>query len=188
MKKTFKNVISVLLILTMLISLLPTGVMATDNITVYASVVRNGTFTIGKNNETMAHVPVVVNSQTTTIGDAFTALHETYYEAGSSGYETTQMGYTAVTKFWGVNSSSVSYYNNNHYADSITDSVEDGAHLVFWFYQDTTGWSDTYTFFDKTTASVASGDTLNLTLTQAGYPENSPLSNAIITVDGVRFL
>ncbi|MBE7029178.1 MAG: DUF4430 domain-containing protein [Ruminococcaceae bacterium] len=186
-KKGFKSFTAILLVLTMLMSLLPIGVMAADSITVYVSVVRNGEFTVGKNNETMAHIPVIVNSQAPTIDDAFTALHETYYIDGTSGYEITQMDWgTSITKFWGVNSTSVSYYNNNLYAMGITDIVEDGAHLVFWFYQDTTNWSDTYTFFDKTTAMVASGDALNLTLTQAGYFENSPLSNAIITVDGTE--
>ncbi len=184
MKKGFKSFAAVLLVFAMLMSLLPIGAMATDSITVYVSVVQGGEFTIGKNDETMAHVPVVVNSQAPMIDDAFAALHERYCIDGASGYETTQMDWgTSVTKFWGVNSSSVSYYNNNLYAMGLTDSVVDGAHLVFWFYQDTTGWSDTYTFFDKTTATVACGDALNLTLMKEG---NYPLSGAVITVDGAE--
>ncbi|MBE7022143.1 MAG: DUF4430 domain-containing protein [Ruminococcaceae bacterium] len=184
MKKGFKKFSAIVLVFTMLMSLLPMGVMADDSITVYASVVRNGEFTTGKNNETMAYVPVTLDSQSPTIDDAFTALHDTYYIDGANGYRTTQMDWgTSITRFWGVESDYVSYYNNNNYAMGLTDPVEDGAHLVFWFYQDTSGWSDAYTFFDKTTASVASGDVLNLTLMQEG---NSPLSGAIITVDGVE--
>ena len=119
----------------MLMSLLPVGIMAAESITVYAGVVRNGEFTTGKNNETMAYVPVTVNTQTPTINDAFTTLHETYCEYGVNGYGTTQMDWgTSVTKFWGVNSTSVSYYNNNLYANGLSDTVEDGDHLVFWFY------------------------------------------------------
>lgn len=186
MEKGFKSFATILLVFTMLMSLLPIGVMATDSSTVYVSVIQNGEFTIGKNTETMAYVPVIVNSQTPTIDDAFTALHETYYIDGASGYETTQMGYTAVTKFWGVNSSSVGYCNNNLTAWSPADSVEAGAHLVFWFYQDASSYSDTYTYFDKTTAAITCGDALNLTLTQAGFSENSPFSDAMITVDGVE--
>ena len=186
-RKIFRNFTAVLLALTMLMSLLPVGIMAAESITVYVSVVRNGEFTTGKNNETMAYVPVTVNSQTPTINDAFTTLHETYCEYGVNGYGTTQMDWgTSVTKFWGVNSTSVSYYNNNLYANGLSDTVEAGAHLVFWFYKDTTSWSDTYTFFDKTTATVACGDALKLTLNQAGYTEVSPLSDAIITIDGAE--
>ncbi len=185
MKKGFKSFAAILLAFTMLMSFLPMGIMAADSITVYISVVRNGEFTTGKNNETMAYVPVTLDSQSPTIDDAFATLHETYYMDGASGYRTTQMSsYTSITKFWGLESEYVSYYNNNNYAMGLTDIVEDGAHLVFWFYQDTTGWSDAYTFFDKTTATVACGDTLDLTLTQAGYSGNSPFSGAIITVDG----
>ena len=187
LKKVFNSFVAILLAFTMFMSFLPVGVMAADSITVYASVVRNGEFTTGKNNETMAYVPVTLDSQSPTIDGAFTTLHETYYIDGASGYRTTQMSsYTSITKFWGVESEYVSYYNNNNYAMGLTDTVEDGAHLVFWFYQDTTGWSDAYTFFDKTTATVACGDTLDLTLTQAGYSGNSPFSGAVITVDGVE--
>ncbi|MBR5614503.1 MAG: S-layer homology domain-containing protein [Clostridia bacterium] len=184
-KKIFKSFGAVLLALTMVMSILPVGVMAADSITFYASVVRNGEFATGKNNETIAYVPVALDSESSTIDEAFTSLHENYYIDGVSGYRTTDMGvYTSVTKFWGVESEYVSYYNNNNYAMGLTDIVEDGAHLVFWFYQDTAGWSDTYTFFDKTTAAIADGNTLDLTLTQAGYSGNSPLTGAVITVDG----
>ena len=187
LKKGFKSFLAILLVFTMLMSLLPIGVMATESITVYASVVRNGEFTTGKNNETMAYVPVALDSESPTIDEAFTALHNTYYIDGASGYIKTDMGmYTSITKFCGVESEYVSYYNNNNYAMGLTDPVEDGAHLVFWFYQDTTGWSDAYTFFDKTTATVAGGDTLDLTLTQTGYSGNSPFSDAMITIDGVE--
>ena len=187
LKKRFKGFAAVLLICTMLMSILPIGVMAAEDSTVYVSVVRNGEFTSGKNNKTMAHMPVIVNSQTPTIDDAFAALHENYYKDGTNGYETTKMdGYTAVTKFWGVNCAAVGYYNNNCYAMGLTDSVENGAHLVFWFYQDVVSWSDAYTFFDKTAASVTCGETLNLSLTQAGYSGNSPFSGAVITVNGTE--
>lgn len=164
-------------------SLLPIGVMAADSITVYASVVRNGEFVTGKDGSIIAHIPVTVNSQEPTIDNAFTALHETYYTDGTSGYRTTQMDkYTAVTKFWGVESEYVGYYNNNNFATGLAESVDDGAHLVLWFYQDTS-WSDTYTYFDKTTATVACGNALDLTLMQEG---GTPLSDAIITVDGAE--
>ena len=152
----------------MLVSILPVGAMASDSITAYVTVVQNGEFAIGKNSEPMAYVPVTLDSQSPTIDKAFTALHDTYYADGLAGYEKTNMEWgTSIIKFWGVSSTSVSYYNNNSYAMGLTDSLDDGAHLVFWFYQDTTGWSDAYTFFDKTTANVSGDDALELTLTKA---------------------
>jgi len=182
LKKGFKSFSAILLVFTMLMSLLPIGVMATDSITVYVSVVQDGEFTTGKNKETMAYVPVTLDIESPTIDDAFTALHDTYYVDGANGYRTTDMGaYISITKFWGIESEYAGYCNNNHVAWSVNEKVEDKAHLVFWFYQDTKGWSDAYTFFDKTTATVASEDVLNLTLIKEG---NSPLSNAVITVDG----
>ncbi|MBQ4527154.1 MAG: hypothetical protein II998_03690, partial [Clostridia bacterium] len=66
LKKGFKSFSAILLVFTMLMSLLPIGVMATDSITVYASVVRNGEFTTGKNNETMAYVPVALDGESPT--------------------------------------------------------------------------------------------------------------------------
>lgn len=77
LKRRFKSLTAFLAALTMLMSFLPVGVMAADSITVYASVVRNGEFTTGKNNETMAYVPVTLDSQSLTIDAAFTSLHET---------------------------------------------------------------------------------------------------------------
>ena len=114
----------------MLMSLLPIGVMATDSITVYASVVQNGEFTTGKNNETMAYVPVTLDSESPTIDEAFTALHDTYYTDGANGYIKTDMGmYISITKFWGVTSSSVGYYNNNLVLGGINSNAV-GVNLV----------------------------------------------------------
>jgi len=185
LKKIFKNFPLVLLALTMLMPLFSITATASDGITAYVSVVQNGEFVTGKNGGSIAYAPVTVKGQTPTIDDAFIALHENYFIEGAGGYETTRMDWgTSVTKFWGSYSTSVSYYNNNSYAYGLTDTIEDGAHLVFWFYRDAESWSDTYTFFDKTTAAVVSGDALELTLTQAGYSESSPLNGAVITVDG----
>lgn len=171
-----KRLFSWLLVLTMLLGMFPVSAIAADSITVYVSVVQNGEFVTGKDSKTIAYVPVTVSTHEPTIGDAFTVLHETYCESGLSGYETTQMSWGAsVTKFWGVTSSTVGYYNNNSYAMGLTDSVTDGAHLVFWFYQDTSGWSDSYTYFDQTTASLAGGAALELTASASGLS---------VTVDG----
>ncbi len=184
LKKAFKSFAAILLAFTMLMSFLPVGVMAADRITVYASVVRNGEFTTGKNNETMAYVPVTLDSQSPTIDGAFTALHETYYIDGASSYRTTQMfSYASVTKFWGIESEYIGYCLDNDFASGVGEILEDGAHLVLWFYQDA-AWSDTYTCFDKTTAAITGGEPLNLTL----YSGKATLSGAIITIDGVEVL
>ena len=182
MIKQFKSFAAVLLVFTILISLLPTAVMGADTITAYVSVIRNGEFTTGKDNTTIAHIPVEISSQNPTIDEVFTALHETYYPDGVSGYRTTQMpSYISITKFWGIESEFVGYCLNNNFAGGLNDPVNDGSHIVLWFYQ-ASNWSDAYTYFDKTTATVASDDSLNLTL----YSGNTPLSDATITVDGME--
>ncbi|MBQ9851764.1 MAG: S-layer homology domain-containing protein [Ruminiclostridium sp.] len=181
-----KRVLSLLMAFVMAVGLLPVGAMATgtESITVYASVAQNGEFVTGKDDATIAYVPVTVTGENPTIGDTFTALHEQYYN-GSDGYDTVDSTYGAqVNRFWGVTSSSVGYYYNNNYAMGLTDSVEDGAHLVFWFYQDGSSWSDQYTHFESTTATVDGGQALDLTLAAYGYRGDTPFSGAAITVDG----
>ncbi len=188
-----KRMVSLLLTLCLIVGLLPGTVLATDadKITVYISVVQDGTFVTDKDGNAVACAPVTIDSDDPTIGDAFTALHEMYFLGGVDGYETAEV-YTAsnpmVKKFWGIESSSIGYYNNNEYAMGTADAVSPRAHLVFWFYQDTSSWSDiyTYTYFNQTTVSISGGAALELTLTSAGWSGPEPLSGASITVDGEK--
>jgi len=126
-----------------------------------------------------------------TINDALYCAHEAKFSGGVTGYmsEMTEYG-LSLKKLWGIdNGTGYGYYVDNASAMSLGDEVKDGSRITAFVYTDTTNWSDTYCFFDKTSASVKAGDTVEVTLTGAGYdasynPVNSPVAGATILVNG----
>lgn len=130
-----------------------------------------------------------------TIDEAFFAVHEAYYEGGAAaGYasETTDWGLSLKT-LWGVtNGGSYGYYVNNASAYSLSDPLNADDYLNAFSYQDLTGWSDTYCFFDVNAVTDAKqGDAVTLKLSAAAYDENwmpvtEPVRDAVITIDGAR--
>ncbi len=124
-----------------------------------------------------------------TINDALYCAHELKFEGGAVGYASSIGSYgLKIDKLWGVEKGiSYGYYLNNASAMSLTDEVKEGDHVVAFIYTDLTTWSDTYCFFDK---YESHGESVDLTLNSIGYDENwspitVPVSNAIITVNGV---
>ena len=175
--KYTKRILSLLLSLTLVLGLLPAGVLAADDnsITVYVSVSEGGAFVTGKNNTGIAYVPVEVTSATPTINDAFKELHNSYFDGdansayGSSG--------DWITNFWN-NGNNVSYYHNNQYPQSVNESVEDGDTLNVFFYADTTGWSDCYTCFSESEKTVAVNSDVTFTLNTASYSGSAPIDGS----------
>ena len=186
--KYTKRILSLLLSLTLVLGLLPAGVLAEDDnsITVYVSVSEGGAFVTGKNNTGIAYVPVEVTSATPTINDAFKELHNSYFDGdansayGSSG--------DWITNFWN-NGNNVSYYHNNQYPQSVNESVEDGDTLNVFFYADTTGWSDCYTCFSESEKTVAVNSDVTFTLNTASYSGSAPIDgtdkNTCLTLNTV---
>lgn len=91
----------------------------------------------------------------------------------------------SMSKLCGDESGAFGYYVNNGFAMSLADAVADKDYVIAYVYQDQTGWSDIYTYFDK--VSAKSGD--ELTLTALSYDADwnlvaAPLEGAVITVDG----
>lgn len=173
--KYTKRILSLLLSLTLVLGLLPAGVLAADNnsITVYVSVSEGGAFVTGKKDTGIAYVPVEVTSATPTINDAFVQLHKTYYNGDSDAtYSVDKNGW--ITNFWN-NGNNVSYYHNNQYPQSVNESVEDGDTLNVFFYADTTGWSDCYTYFSKSEKTVAVKSDATFTLNTASYSGSAPI-------------
>lgn len=127
-----------------------------------------------------------------TIGDALICLHDAKYEGGAAaGYATAEGQFGAmITKLWGVeNGGSYSYFLNNAFVMGLTDPVKTGDTLYAYIITDLTDFSDTYTYFDRTTVSCSEGDSVSLTLSKVGYDENwnavaLPVADATITVDG----
>ncbi len=134
------------------------------------------------------------NDGVLTINDTLYCAHETYYEGGAAaGYSSSVSDYgLKLDKLWGIeNGGSYGYYVNNTMAMSLSDTVNNNAHVNAYVYSDTKNYSDTYCYFWNDNEFVKSGDELSLTLSYIGFDENwnavsLPLANAEITVDGVK--
>lgn len=123
-----------------------------------------------------------------TIGDALYCAHEHFYAGGAAeGYaaEETEYG-LSLTKLWGVeNGGSYGYYLNNASAMSLLDAVAKGDHIYAFSYADLETWSDVYAYFDVTDAEGEAELTLSYTAFDENWnPVETPLANAVITIDG----
>ncbi len=193
-----KRIMSFMLAMCMVLSFVSNCVFAaeTDSITVNVSIVQNGQFVTGKNETKLACVPIIVTDRdgngSYEIDEALYAAHEVYYEGGAeNGYssEATEYG-LSLTKLWGDDSEAFGYYKNDQYVGSLADAVNNGDSVCAFVYQDKTGWSDKYTYFEEDTASVKRGQILSVKLNKLEYDANwelvvLPVENATITIDEV---
>ena len=124
------------------------------------------------------------------VSDAIAYAHNAKFEGGAeAGYvaENTDFGIT-IFKLWGVeNGGSYGFYLNNEFIDTLLAPVSEGDIVSAYSYSDLAGWSDVFSYFDKTVAS-AEGE-ITLTLKYIGYDENwetvhLPAANVGILVDG----
>ena len=126
------------------------------------------------------------------IDEALYAAHEAKYKGGAeAGYRSSAGAYgLSLDKLWGTeNGGSYGYYINDKSANSLSDTVKSGDRIYAYVYTDLNTWSDTYCYFDKTTAEIKEGEELSLVLKAAAYdgnynPITVPVSGAVITVDG----
>lgn len=134
------------------------------------------------------------------IDEVLFAAHEAKYEGGAAaGYATANGTYGLyITKLWGDISGNFGYYVNNAMAMGLTDEVKAGDHLNAFVYQvyqfdpvtyETT--ADSYSYFDKYTASVTQGDSLTVILKAVEFdasfnPVDVAVSGASILIDGVE--
>jgi len=127
------------------------------------------------------------NSSEPTILDATIAVHLNMFDSvdelsiSASGWTLNAFGKDASSNF--------SYRVSGNFSNGITDAVAENDYVEYMFYQDTTYWSDTYTFFDSRSKETFRGDSITLTLSKEGYDESwnpavTPAANAQITVDG----
>ena len=127
-----------------------------------------------------------------TINDALYAAHEANFTGGAAaGYKSSTSDYgLKLDKLWGIeNGGSYGYYVNNGMAMSLGDEVKDGSNIYAFVYSDTTGFSDSYSFFDKNSADAKQGDELELTLSHITFDANwqavpVPVVGAVITING----
>lgn len=190
-----KRLLSLLLALTMALSLATTGAWAADqdSIQVTVTIANQGAIAVGKNNTLMARVPVTVTDRNGdgkfTYDEAMAAAHKAYYEKGEAGFETNASGF--ATTLWGETKGVGGFYQNN-VAIPVgpgAQAVKDGDDLTAFVYTDADGYSDKYSYFDQSTVSVKTGETLTLNLQGQGYDSNwnvvnAPAANAaLVTVD-----
>ena len=171
-----KRLLSLLLALTMALSLATTGAWAADqdSIRVTVTIANQGAIAVGKNNTLMARVPVTVTDRNGdgkfTYDEAMTAAHKAYYEKGEAGFA---MKGNSCEMLWGNETTSLGFYRNNTMTGYINgESVEDNDDLTAFVYQDQKNWSDQYCFFDQTTVTVKSGESLTINLKGVGFDEN----------------
>ena len=126
------------------------------------------------------------------INDALYCAHQQKYQGGAeSGFASSPSSYgITLEKLWGDTSGAFGYYLNNESPQSLLDTVVDGDTVSAFIYQDTFGWSDCYSYFDKNTVTVTEGDALMLNLSylvldyETWMTSALPAEGAIITIDG----
>lgn len=129
-----------------------------------------------------------------TVNDALYIAHEENFTGGAAaGFSSSEKaGYTGLSlnKLWGIeNGGSYGFYVDNTYAMSLSDEVKDGSSVYAFVYSDTTGYSDSYSWFNVNTADAKQGDELDLTLSRQAYDANwtpitVPVDGAVITING----
>lgn len=126
-----------------------------------------------------------------TINDALMCAHSQEYKGAGYATANTQWG-LSITKLWGHNSSAdFGYRKNNAYVTSLLEEVTDNDSVYAYVYKDHTSWSDTYSYFDKNTATLNKGESLEVTLIASSYDASwnlvdAPFEGATITLNGKK--
>lgn len=181
-----KRLLSLLLALTMALSLVTTGAWAADSIQVTVTIANQGAIAVGKDNTLMAQVPVKVTDLNSdgkfTYEEAMKAAHKAYCADGEDGFATSG-GW--ATMLWGETDGVGGFYRNNTMTATVDkETIQNGDALTAFSYADTADWSDKYSFFDQSTVSVKTGETLTLNLKKQGYNEAAtPANAALCTID-----
>lgn len=127
-----------------------------------------------------------------TVSDALYCAHEKKYEGGAeAGYSAVPSEYgISLIELWGDDSGSFGYYLNNATPQSLLDTVKSGDVVTAFIYQDTTYYSDAYSYFDKVTANVKVGSSIVLKLLYQELDFETwetvvkPAEGAVITING----
>lgn len=119
-----------------------------------------------------------------TVHDALLETHDMWFDGGAeAGYaaEHTENGRIA-TMLWGEENGCIEIYVNHAPVDDLLTTVQDGDLLYGVVCEDTK--DALYCHFDVSFASVRGGKPLVLTLTAAGIDGETPVTDAVIRIDG----
>ena len=176
-----------------------------EPVDVFVTIVDDGNIVNDKNGVYVAQAKVTVfdcdQNGILTVDEALYATHEALYDGGAeSGYSTFVGDYgLSLAILWGKGTSGVSasagYYLNNASCWSLSDAVSEGDYLTAFNYYDTIFWRDSYSYFDKNTASVNKDSSVTLALKVLGYDESwnqvtSPYADANVMIlenDNIAF-
>lgn len=94
-----------------------------------------------------------------TYKDVFKAAHVKYYSGGADGLGIVDTSWgPSISKFWGVETGNVSYCcNDASVSTGLSTVVTNASDIVVYFYRDTTGWSDCYTYFSSVNETAVAG-------------------------------
>jgi len=160
-----KKAIAVLLLVAMLFSIMPTAVFAEESAettTAYVTIVDKGEIVV-------AHEVVTVTTGSAIIDDFLYKVHKSHGKT----YATTIGAYgLSITTLWDDSSYNFGYWVNDASARGLTDSVENGDHIVAFITQNAYPYNESYSCFDLDRYIVQDsiyGAYLELELNQAGY-------------------
>ena len=185
-----KKIFALLVTLACVVALLPMAISAeeTETVTVTVNVIND--------KPVLAAAEITVTdideNGILSINDALYCAHQQKYQGGAeAGFASSPSSYgITLEKLWGDTSGAFGYYLNNESPQSLLDTVVDGDTITAFIYQDTFGWSDCYSYFDKNTVTVTEGDALMLNLSylvldyETWMTSALPAEGAIITIDG----
>lgn len=188
-----KKLLSVLLVAAMILGLMPMGIMADGNslFTVYVTVCRHGEFVQNQDGQDMAIMPIEMDGNDSyNLDDVFKELHRTYYVEDE--YESADGEFGAyITKFWGDESGNYGYQINGGevFVMGLSHEVCDGDYIDVAIYKNYYPDTESYTKFEKYEEEVTLGESIELSLFQAGYDENwntvfSACEDVEIIIDG----
>jgi len=170
-----KKIPALFLVLVMVCGLLSPGTMAEERLPapdaeILLTVSDRGVLAADQTGAVMANRPVTVKDLNAdgvlTVHEALAAAHAAFNSP--EGYETSETQYgTSVTKLWGTATWNTLFFVNG---SGLTvgvgaDTVQAGDALLASLNADDTYYADWYTAFDRSTATVAVGEALTLTLT-----------------------
>ena len=184
--KFMKKLLSIFLALTMLFSALPSMAEAVD-ITAFVTATCYHDFLQTKENAAAVSLPVLLTGEEAyTLDDVLDTFHQQYAPDGCDyACEESQWG-LGLTKFWGDDSGNFGYYINHEMAMDLSNPVENGDLIDVFIYDYN---HQSYAFFQPTEAELSIGESLSLTLSEAGYdaawnPITFPCEGALLTVNG----
>lgn len=193
MMKSKKRIVSMLTVLAMVLAMMPAAAFAdaaSETAEVYVTIADKGNVVMTQQQVTVSDVDA---DGDLTINDALYSAHDSAFEGGAAaGYGSAMSSWgLSITKLWGDTSGAFGYYVNDVSAWSLVDPVKDGDAVYAYIYKDQTGWSDSYSYFDKKSAAVTAGGSVELMLSYVGYDSDwnkvsNPAAGAVITLDGVN--